>query len=237
MTKYVEERGKVDESLGLVEYQIKWDPTRNPHQTFVVVGDVGKSSRIKLSSLNVPCIMVFSIPDDFLTEPCRMVAFEWFDGGGSYATFVNRMKRLMHEYRAVGYYDATNVQTALEDLGGTAGFASMPTTPIYFSGLGYKKWAVAVLTQMLEDGLLQFPYIKALWYQGRIFDPSSKTRADDIIATLLVLMLAFRVESSLYDKLAEKYKWVTEIDDDDLYDYTDPHASTYYEDVGRYDRL
>ena len=240
LTKVAEKVGKIDSSLGLTGYQIPWDITKDPDKTFIVVGDVGKSSRVKLSSHNVPCVAVFEIPENFMEAPCRLQAFHWFDGEGTYSTFIGYMRSMMYKYRARGYYDATNVQTALEDLGGSGAFANLPTTPIYFSGPMHKKWSVAVLALMLQHQLLEIPYIKALWYQAKIFDSSKKHLVDDIIATFLVLMLAFRIESTLYDKLATKFQWDIPADtalEDLLYDITDPHAGKNYPELGRYDRI
>jgi len=231
MTEWVLEHGMYDDAVGLVGFEMEWDKDKS----YVVVGDTGKSSLITLSSQNVPCAMVFEMPKDFLESPCRMVALYWFDGRGSYKTFIDVVKRAMYRYRAQAYYDATNVQTAMEDFDDA--FANLPTTPIYFSGSTMpKRWAVTVFVMMASDGLFEWPYIKGLWHQARIFEMSSKRNADDIIATLLVLMLAFRVESTLYDKLVERYGWQPEEDGDVFSKEEDQYSETY---VGkdRYDRL
>jgi len=178
--------------------------------------------------------MVFEIPEDFLERPCRMAAFYWFDGTGSYKKFIHVLKHAMYRYRAQSYYDATNVQTAMEDFDDA--LANVPSTPIFFSGtVGPKRWAITVLTMMMSDGLLEWPYIKGLWYQARIFDPASKRNADDIIATLLVLMLAFRVEATLLDKLVERYGWDPD-EEEKREEAQDSLAGTYLE-KDRYSRL
>jgi len=230
LTKHVEEHGQYDDAVGLVRYELEW----NPHKSYVVVGDTGKSGLVSLSSQNVPCIMVFEIPKDFLEKPCRMAAFYWFDGTGSYKKFVKTLKHAMYRYRAQSYYDAGNVQTAMEDFDDA--LANVPSTPIFFSGtVGPKRWAITVLTMMMSDSLFEWPYIKGLWYQARIFDPASKHNADDIIATLLVLMLAFRVEATLLDKLVERYGWDPD-EEGKREEAQDPLAGTYLE-KDRYSRL
>lgn len=230
LTEYVEEHGKHDDSVGLVQYELEW----SPHKSYVVIGDTGKSSLVSLSSQNVPCIMVFEIPEDFLERPCRMAAFYWFDGTGSYKKFIKVLKHAMYRYRAQSYYDATNVQTAMEDFDDA--LANVPSTPIFFSGtVGPKRWAITVLTMMMSDGLLEFPHIKGLWYQARIFDPTNKRNADDIVATLLVLMLAFRVEATLLDKLVERYGWDPN-EEEEREEAADSLDGTYLEE-DRYTRL
>lgn len=207
MTEFVEEHGVYSDAVGLVKYELPY----NPDATYVVVGDVGKSGLSNLSSMNVPCVMVWEIPQSFLEDPCVLTAFYWFDGGGSYKTFVAVMRRAMMKYGAQGYYDATNVQSAMEDF--DSAFAKLPTTPIFFSGPAMqKRWALTVFIMMAGDGLFKWPYIRGLWHQARIFEMGNRKRADDIIATLLVLMLAFRVESTLLDKIIDRYGW--EPDDD-----------------------
>ncbi len=120
----------------------------------------------------------------------------------------------MYRYRAAGYYDATHVQTAFEDLGSEEGFDGWPTTPCYFSGVAaVKKWALTIFTQLMEDRMFEWPYIRGLWHQARIFDPSKRNLADDIIACILVLCHAFRLESIFWDRLVELYRW--EVTDDE----------------------
>ncbi len=222
MDAFVDEFGVFDDVVGLVQYEMEWDPSKS----YIVIGDVGKSSRITLSSQNVPCVMVFEMPNDFLDKPCRMVAFYWFDGGGSYKTFLNVTKRAMLKYRSQLYYDATNVQTAMEDFDDAYG--KLPTTPIFFSGgVGPKRWAISVLIMMMSDKLFEWPYIKAFWHQARIFDPSNRKNASDIIATLLVMLLAFRVEATLLDKLVERYGWDPDEEEDIYVEEKDQFSATY----------
>ncbi|MCP4538529.1 MAG: hypothetical protein GY832_15445 [Chloroflexi bacterium] len=198
----VKQVGEYDDGLGLQHYLL---PPKTGH-IYMVVGDVGKSSLTSMSSMNVPCVMVMDVTD-FLERPIDVVAMWWKDGNGSYKTFVDWMKAGMLHYRAAGYYDAQNVQTALEDLSG--GFENWPTTPVYLSGQARgKSWGLTVMTQLMDDEMFAWPYIKALWYQARIYDPKSQKKADDIIATLLTFAMALQVEGALWDKLAARYKWV-----------------------------
>jgi hypothetical protein len=203
----VREVGQYDDGLGLQHYIL---PPK-PEHDYMVVGDVGKSTLRSMSSMNVPCVMVLDVTD-FLEKPIEVAAMWWADGEGSYKTFVDWMKAGMLLYRAPGYYDAQNVQTALEDLAG--GFENWPTTPVYLAGQARgKSWGLTVLTQLMDDGMFAWPYIKALWYQARIYDPKSQKKADDIIATLLTFAMALQVEGALWDKLAARYKWVLEDDE------------------------
>lgn len=230
MTKWTDEFGRHNDVVGLHMYEENY----NSEKSYVVVGDVGKSRMGSMSSMNVPCIMVFSIPNDFLERPMRMVAFYWFDGQGSYQTFIKLFKHAMYRYKAQGYYDATNVQTAMEDFDDALG--EVPTTPIFFSGsVSVKRWAVSVMVMMMSDGLFEWPYIRGLWHQARIFDISSRKRADDIIATILVLMLAFRVEATLMDKIVERYGWDPDEEEKDEI-YTGSEDNSYAHD-DRYSRF
>jgi hypothetical protein len=209
MDEEVDRIGTFDDTVGLVQFETPWQPGHD----YVVVGDVGQNDLAGLGTMNVPCVMVFEVTD-FLEKPCKMVAFYWFSGNGSYKKFVKVMKSAMMRYRAYGYYDATNVATALEDFQGS--FEEWPTTPIFFSGtVGPKRWAIAIAVQLMQDGLFEWPYIKGMWYQARIFDASSRTQPDDVIATLLVFALSLRVEGVLWDALVNRYHWEVEDDEDD----------------------
>lgn len=198
-----------DDMLGLREYSL---PFEEGH-SYVVAGDVGQSNAVSMSSMNVPCVMVFDVTR-FLDRRIELSAFWWRDGNGSYRPFIKTMQRYMIKYRATGFYDATNVQTALEDVR-DAGFDGWPTTPVYFSGsVVPKRWALTIVTKMMDDKMFMWPYIKAMWHQARIFDISTKKKSDDIIATLMVFGLALRMEDTLWTRLEDKYNWQVDPDED-----------------------
>jgi len=220
LTKEVDKVGKFADDLGLVRYELPHEPDRH----YVVVGDVGKSPRSALSSMNVPAIMVFDVTN-FLEEPCRLVALRWIDGKGSYEPFVTSMKYLILKYRARGYYDAGNVQTAFEDVGG---FEDVPyTEPVSFAGhASIKKWAVAVTSILMQNGLFEWPYIKALWYQGRIFRVASKKNPDDLIACLLVFSRVLQIEGTLWNRFVSRFDWdVEDIKEDEVDEEDDYEVS------------
>jgi hypothetical protein len=227
LTLYVKDTGLQDDLVGVRRFELPYKDDRH----YIVCGDVGKGSVNSLSSMNVPCVMVFDVTD-FLADNSKIIftAFYWPDGEGEYKAFLKTMKHAMRRYKCTGYYDAQNIQTAFEDISG--GFEKWPTTPIYFAGGGPKKWAIAVVVQLMQDSWFQWPYIKGLWHQARIFDPASKKRPDDIVATLLVFALALRVESTLYNRLVERYDW-----DEDDNDETNMYDGAYLEPDDRYGRL
>lgn len=209
LTRLTDKIGKHDDLLGLRSYEMKY----TPGNSYVVCGDVGKSVATSLSSMNIPCVMVFDITD-FLNEPIVLTAFYWFDGDGSYDKFIDTMKRAMLRYNAAGYYDATNVQTAFEDIRDAA-FDGWPTTPVYFSGsVVPKRWSLTIINKLMSDKLFRWPYIKALWHQARVYDQRSQKIPDDIIATLMVFGLALRTEDTLWTQLEERYHWKMENDDE-----------------------
>jgi len=192
---------KKSDTLGITNYELPYEPGRS----YIVVADVGKSFLTGLHSVNVPCVMVFDITD-FLRRPTKLVAFHWFSGEGRYDLFSKEFMRAMSRYRCHGFYDATNVQTAFEDLDQT--FAGMPTQPIFFSGaVGKKNWALAVLTVLLGDGQFALPYIKGLWHQAMIYELGGRKRADDLIATLMVFALALQFQGDLWDLFVRMYDW------------------------------
>lgn len=204
-TKIVEDIGTYDDLLGLRKYELKYIPGH----TYVVCGDVGKGTATTLSSMNIPCVVVFDI-SNFLVDRITMSAFYWFDGEGSYDKFIDTMKRAMLRYNAAGYYDATNVQTAFEDIRDAA-FDGWPTTPVYFSGsVVPKRWSLTIINKLMGDQLLKWPYIKVLWHQARIYDPRSQKIPDDVIAALMVFGLALRTEDTLWTQLEERYHWKAE---------------------------
>lgn len=197
-----EETGEFSDEFGLRRYEI---PFNVDHQ-YVVFGDAGKSNLTTMSSLNIPVAGVMDVTN-FLEQPCELVALNWMDGLGSYRTFIKAMKHLMLKYRSQGYYDAGNVQTAFEDLG-EGGFEGWPTLPIFFGGrTSMTRWADTIFIQMMSECLLAFPYIKGLWHQARIYDPSSQKRPDDLIAAMLVFAMALRVENVFWSKLVDRFKW------------------------------
>jgi hypothetical protein len=233
LEEWCQEHGKYIDGWGLMEYARPYEA----NHTYVVVGDTGKSSIVSMNSQNIPCVMVFDVTD-FLRKPMELAAFWWFDGLGTYDTFVKKFLNAMWKYQAAGYYDATNVQTAFEDL--DERFSYAPTTPIFFSGTsGPKRWAVAIAVQLMSEGQFAWPRIKAFWHQARIFEYSSRKKADDIIATLLVFALALRAEGTLWSKFVEVYSWEEEEFDDEELDL--PGAREPEDipaaDMGRYGRL
>lgn len=232
MDALVKETGHRDDEVGLYHYETPWEP----EHAYIVVGDAGKKDRLSLNVNNVPVAMVFDITG-FLerAHTIKLAAFYWLDGAGSYKTFLRCMKHAMLRYHAAGYYDATNVQTAFEDLGREDGFEGWPTTPCFFSGVAaVKKWAITIFVQLMQDRYFEWPYIRGLWHQARIFDPSKRNLADDIIACILVLCHAFRLETIFWDRLVELYRW--EVDDDDEVARA-AEAVTYAGEDDRYARL
>lgn len=208
MSKIVAEEGEHDDTFGLVRYELE----RVPHHLYIVAGDTGKSNLSSLASLNVPAVGAFDMT--YFPEKAKLVAFRWESGNGSYATFIRNMQQLMRKYggpSCTGFYDAQNVQTALEDTGGAGSLAEYPTVPVYFGGsVEPKRWAFAIMTQLLQDQVFQWPYIKGLWHQARVYNPSSTKVPDDIIAMLLTFCLGLRLDSELWDRLTRKYDWLTD---------------------------
>jgi len=201
----VQEVGMYNDALGLYEYTLPWEEGH----TYIVVGDVGKSSLATPASRNVPCVMVFDMTN-FPESPTKLVAFHWMDGKGDYSVFVTRMQRMITHYHSQGFYDAQGTQTMLEDLGGSSTFANYPTTPIFMSGTSEpKNWAFSVLIQLMSDGCFEWPYLKGLWYQARKYNITSKKCPDDIIATLIVFCLALREDPELWERLVRRYSWAT----------------------------
>jgi len=233
LDEWTQKHGKYIDGWGLMEYS---RPYQQGH-TYVVAGDTGKSSIVSMNSQNIPCIMVFDVTQ-FLDDPMELAAFYWFDGQGTYDTFVKKFLNTMWKYQAAGYYDATNVQTAFEDL--DERFSYAPTTPIFFSGTsGPKRWAVAIAVQLMSERQFRWPRIKSFWHQARIFEYASRKKADDIIATLLVFALALRTEGTLWSRFVEVYNWDEEEFDNEELDLpsTDETEGAYVEDMGRYGRL
>lgn len=202
LDRLAREVGEVDDLMGIRSYELS--PALG--HTYVVVGDVGKSSAVSMSSQNLPCVMVFDITN-FLEQPMRLVAFHWFDGQGSYEGFISVMQRMMYKYRASGYYDATSVQTALEDIRGGA-FDGWPTTPVYFSGsVVPKRWALTIIIKLMSERMFRWPRIKALWHQSRMYELNARKNPDDVVATLMVFGLALRTEDTLWTLLERRYHW------------------------------
>lgn len=232
MTAVVERIGRIDDTFGVTYYEMK---PKFGH-TYVVAGDSGKSNLIRMSSQNVPCVMVFDITD-FLKRPIELVALYWFDGNGSYKGFINTMQGAMLRYSAAGYYDATNVQTAFEDIRG-GGFDGWPTTPVFFSGtIGPKRWALTIIVTLLADKMFKIPYIKGLWHQARVYDISSRRVPDDIIATLMVFGLAMRVEDTLWTQLEGRYRWKRETGEESEYEDLSSYDTEELVETDRYERV
>lgn len=210
---FVEEAGQFDDEVGLRSYQLPY----NVEHQYIVVGDAGKCSVASQSSMNIPVVGVFDVTD-FLERPgsCRLVAFYWIDGLGSYKTFIKQMKHAMVRYTATGYYDAGNVQTAFEDLG-KEGFEGWPTMPIFFSGtVSVKRWAIVIMIQLMQERVFAWPYIKGLWHQARIFDPSSQKQADDLVAMILVFCMMLKIENAFWYPLQERFGWKDEDDETEM---------------------
>jgi hypothetical protein len=225
--------GQVEDGWGITEYYKDYEPGH----TYIVFADTGKSNIANMSSQNIPCIGTLDVTH-FLDRPMELVSFAWFDGLGTYETFVNRFLNTMVRYQAQGYYDATNVQTAFEDLDPRFGWA--PTTPIFFSGTsGVKRWAVAIFVHLASEGQFRWPRIKAFWHQANIFEYASRKKADDIIAAFLVFALALRNEGTLWTKFLDVYHWDEEEFDNEELDLPVPgqREEVYVQGSGRYDRF
>lgn len=208
MDEYVEKHGKLDEDFGILEYELPFEPGNS----YLVVGDAGKSPLNNLSSLNVPCLMAFDVTK--FPVMIRLVAFSWIDKADSYKFFTDRLQYLTLKYRCKGYYDAGNIQSAFEDVGP---FANLPFTEgIYFSGSpGKKQWSLAVVMLMLQHRVFRWPMIKGLWHQGRIYDLHSKKKPDDIVTCLLVLTRVFAKEGTYWTDFVEHFGWEFEEAQDD----------------------
>lgn len=224
---FAERFGGHDDEVGLRRYELPYELDHD----YIVAGDAGKGSVSSLSTMNIPVCGVFDVTN-FLERPgtCRLVAFDWHDGLGSYTTFIDVMKRYMLRYRAKGFYDAGNVQTAFEDLEG--GFKGWPTMPIFFGGtVSAKAWALTILTQLMDEQIFAWPYIKGLWHQARIYNPSSRKQADDIVAMLLVFCLVLRTMNAFWYPLRDRFGWREEGEEEtedpeteDTYTEEDRHA-------------
>lgn len=189
------------EDVGIMEYELPYEPGH----TYIILGDVGKSRLANLSSMNIPTIMVFDITD-FLERPHPLVAFAWMDGGNTYKTWTDKFRYYIMKYHAIGYYDAGNVQSALEDVGPFRELKDV-TDAIYFSGKpGTKRWALAVMQILISRGVFAWPKIKALWYQAKIYRTDSKKIPDDIMATLLLFAMVMGKEGTLWNRFIEVYR-------------------------------
>jgi hypothetical protein len=108
------------EGIGLIHYQM---PYEDGH-FYIVSGDPGQANPVKRSLNNIPVVTVFDITS-FLARPSRLVYFQMIDGNGSYTPWLDMFRACMMHYRAQGYYDATNINTAFEDAGIFAGFVTV----------------------------------------------------------------------------------------------------------------
>jgi hypothetical protein len=77
-----------------------------------------------------------------------------------------------------------------------------------------KRWAVTIFKLLMANDQFEWPYIKGLWHQARIFDPSKRNRADDLIACILVLCRAFQLDDVFWSKIVDQYKVAGEEDGD-----------------------
>lgn len=201
--------------MGIISYRVP----REEGRYYLVTGDPGKNNAIKKSYNNVPVVTVFDVTG-FPFEPLKMVAFHMLDGAGSYKPWLNTFKREMLYYRAPGYYDATNLGvTGAEDFGAFDGGqievdgktynlnSSFRTTPITFAN-NNKRWARSAFIMLLQDGMFAWPEIECLIYQASIYaesGPGVKKLADDILASIFVLGMAFRIDGVLWSKFLERY--------------------------------
>jgi len=208
MDELVAAEGHTDD-FGVRKYMFMREAGHN----YLVTGDPGKTALRSLSSQNVPVITTWDVTHFLEPFGIKLVGFEWMDGDGSYNQWIEIAKRHMLFYRAPCFYDAGNVQSAFEDLAGGFGGTGFdwPTQMVFFGGsVAIKRWAVTIMTQLMQDQMFAWPYIKGLWHQARIFNPGKKNLADDIIASVLVLCRAFQIEGVFWDKLALHYRWTDE---------------------------
>jgi hypothetical protein len=187
------------DGVGLIKYHI---PYVDGHY-YLVSGDPGQTPPQKLSYNNVGVITVFDITD-FMVVPSRLVHFEMVGGDGTYDPWLYAFTECMDHYRAQGYYDATNLNTALEDAGA---FPGRITTPLSFA-VNNKRWSRGMFQILAKDGMFEWPFIEPLWYQAAIYRERGEGKdklADDILASLFIYCLALRVEGTLWDKVSKRY--------------------------------
>lgn len=194
------------DGIGLIHYQI---PYENGHY-YIVSGDPGQANPIKRSLNNIPVVTVFDITN-FLVSPSRLAYFHMIDGNGSYTPWLEAFRTCMTHYRAQGYYDATNINTAFEDSGIFAGYV---TTPVTFAVLN-KRWARSTFVYLAQDGMFAWPHIERLWHEAAVYRETGEghlSLPDDVLASMFVYCLALRIDGGLWDRLAERYHWEEEPD-------------------------
>jgi hypothetical protein len=131
------------------------------------------------------------------------------DGNGSYTPWLEAFRTCMTHYRAQGYYDATNINTAFEDSGIFAGYV---TTPVTFAVLN-KRWARSTFVYLAQDGMFAWPHIERLWHEAAVYRETGEghlSLPDDVLASIFVYCLALRIDGGLWDRLAERYHWEEE---------------------------
>ncbi len=197
-------------------------------QTYLVAGDPGQTNPVRANLNNVPVVTVWKITN-FAKGPIELVYLNLIEGNGSYEPWLDVFRNCMLNYRARGYYDATNLNTAFEDAGafnmrglvarGDGGMADFDTTPITFAGLN-KRWARTVFVMLAQDHMLRWPAIQDLLFQASVYKERGEgigEQADDILAAFFAMTMALRIDGALWGEFIERYQMDYEPDIDQKY--------------------
>ena len=186
--------------------------------TYLVTGDPGQGNALRMTQNNVPIVTVWDV-SNFAKEPINLVYFRMIDGGGKYTPWLDTFRLCMVKYSAVGYYDATNLNSAFEDSGafeinGALGPGiglnyQYTTTPVSFGG-NNKKWARSIFILLAQANMLRWPTIPALSFQASIYRETGegvRDLADDILASIFVLPMALRMDGALWFQFTDRFHW------------------------------
>jgi hypothetical protein len=174
------------DGMGVIHWQI---PYKAEH-AYIVFGDPGTASPIKMGLNNVPVVMTFDVTT-FPDNPASLAAFHWIDGEGKYEPWKSHMREQMDMFCCMGAYDATSSQSAFAE---SADFYGYQLWPISLAG-GVKGLAKTLFKMFAGDELFAWPYIEGLWHQARVYresGPGVKKIPDDIISTLFIAAYCLR---------------------------------------------
>lgn len=185
------------ENMGIMHWQLPPDPDA----AYIVAGDPGTNSPLKMGLNNVPVVIVVDVTE-FPENPARLRAFHWIDGEGTYGPWKSCMQEMMDTYKCMGCYDATGTQSSFAQ---SQDFHNYNLWPLPMGG-GVKALARTLFKLMCGDGFYAWPYLDGLWHQASVYreyGPGVKGIPDDIICTLFVLSYFLRLIYSA--SLSSKY--------------------------------
>jgi len=185
-------RTEVHPRYGITLFELPYEPGH----IYIIAGDPGTDSPPKRNT-------GVTMAADITTQPMRIVAFNWCDGRGSYAPFLQSFKYLMSKYRPVlKGIDTTGTQKAIDEL-------AFENYGMHVDGINFNGNKDAMLNCLINDVTehnWKIPVIRGLQRQMSSYSrENDKKTAQDIVMVMAQLSYLARFAPEAGDENPADY--------------------------------